>query len=485
MTATGPPATDRRSSASPFGFKLLAAKADVFWARRRRKPSGHAPGERLIELEPNAIGRLGERLTRGAALITGTNGKTTTATLAADVVRRGGIRPVHNELGDNMDGGVATSLLIAARLRGGIKGDIGVFEVDEPCLQRVSDQLHPRVILLGNLFRDRYDRFGQMQMVADQWGKLLTDLKQPSAVVLNADDPLVATLGEGLANAIYYGIEDRSLPQDVTPRLPAPEQGLDVKRCSRCGSGLQFDIRFLSQLGHYSCNGCGLRRPRPHVYVQSVVLRGGSATQLRLCNPEGTRDICLRLPGLHNVYNALGAAALGTALGIGLDDIAAALETAAPTWGRGERFTARRRRVTLTYLKNPVGANAIIRALTGEADSFDVLGVVGPQVHHGQDVSWLWDADFEALAPHVGSVTCSGLYGGELALRLKYAGVPRERIVIEPDVAAGLERALTMSSGRVHALCTSTSALYGLRAALLKRQSLRGRLELTLRTLRS
>jgi UDP-N-acetylmuramyl tripeptide synthase len=197
------------------------------------------------------------------------------------------------------------------------------------------------------------------------------------------------------------------------------------------------------------------------------------------------RDICFRLPGLHNVYNALGAAALGTALGIGLDDIAAALETAAPTWGRGEHLTVRRRRVTLTYLKNPVGANAIFRALTGEPDSFDVLGVTGHQVHHGQDFSWLWDTDFETLAPHVGSATCSGLYGGELALRLKYAGVPPERIVIEPDVAVGLDHALMMGGGRLHGLCTSMSALYELRAALLQRQSLRGRLELRARTLLS
>lgn len=451
---------ERSAGVWPFSFKLAAARSAVAWARWRGRPAGHAAGAMLIKLDPSAIARLAARLDQGSVAISATNGKTTTATLTATLTRHVGMETVNNELGDNMPGGLATSLLLAARPRNRIRGEIGVFEVDEPGLPEVAHQLQPRVILLGNLFRDRFDRFGALERMAADWGRLLRNHAHRSRIILNADDALVGPLGQDGADCLYFGIEDTSCA------LPAREYEAEPRRCRRCAQPFRFTAHFLSHLGHYGCPSCGRCRPAPHVFAQEIDLRGPHETSMRLHTPNGSRLLHLRLGGLHNVYNALGAAAVGHALGIGLDQIVSALGQAEPVWGRGEEFVLEGRRVTVTSMKNQVSANSMIRTLAGGEAPIDLLGVLNDTWRYGPDVSWLWDADFERLAPFVRSATCSGARAIDLALRLKYAGVRSEEILVEPDMGAGVDGALQHCNGELYALANYQGML-PLRGALL------------------
>ncbi len=403
-------------------------------SRMRGGGATSAPGKVLMRLAPRAIGELGARLERGSVLISATNGKTTTATMAASILQRAGIELVHNQAGANMAGGIATTLLDAARPHGRMAGELGLFEVDELWLASLAAQLHPRAILLGNLFRDQLDRYGELDAIADSWVQLLRE--RDAQLVANADDPLLADLGRERLGTTFFGVEDDALA------LPGMAHAADAKHCRRCGAPYAFDAIYLGHLGHYHCPSCGQERPHPSVTARNVRLEGVRAARFTLGTPMGEAEVSLALPGLYNVYNALAAAALATALEIPLETIAAGLAATQAAFGRAETVAlADSRELRILLVKNPAGANEVLRTLALEPGEHDILGVLNDQIADGRDVSWIWDADFELLAGRVRVATCSGSRAADLATRLKYAGVEPARIRVQPDLEAALREA--------------------------------------------
>jgi len=454
--------------------KLALARAVGALSRLRGGGATSAPGKVLMRLDPGAIAALGARLRRGSVLVSGTNGKTTTAAMAVGIFEQAGIPLVHNRAGANMAGGVAAALLAAARPRGGIAGELGCFEVDELWLDTVADQLHPRAILLGNLSRDQLDRYGELETIAERWGHDL-DARR---LVLNADDPLIADLGREDQRTLYFGVEDDSLA------LPGMAHAADAKHCRRCGAPYAFESIYLGHLGHYRCSSCGQHRPTPTVTASSVTLEGLRAARFTLRTPAGEAEIALGLPGLYNVYNALAAAALATALEVGLESIVAGLEDAKAAFGRAETVSlsvshagagsqtpATPRELRILLVKNPAGANEVLRTLALEPGEHDLLGVLNDNIADGRDVSWIWDADFELLTGRVRRFTCSGTRAPDLAVRLKYAGIDPASIAVQSDLAAALGRAARDrpdSRAPLYALPTYT-AMLALREILIER----------------
>ncbi len=445
--------------------KIFAARAIGELARRTGRGGGTSlPGKVLMRFEPHAIGELAGRMPGGSAVISATNGKTTTAAMAASVLERTGLRLVHNRAGANMAGGVASSLLYAARPGGGIAGELGLFELDEFWLDRVAPELDPRALLLSNLFRDQLDRYGELEAIADRWADVVAQLSPGALLVLNADDPLVADLGRDYAGSShgdqpragvsYFGIEDHGMA------MPEMQHAADSKHCRRCGAAYGYEAIYLGHLGRYRCPRCGQERPAPAVAAEQVELDGTRATRFRLRTPSGSAQISLPLPGLYNVYNALGAAALCLSLGVGLETIAAGLGDVQAAFGRAERVTIEGTSLSILLVKNPAGANELVRTLVLEPGELDILGVLNDRAADGRDVSWIWDADFEILAPRVRLMTCAGTRAAELGLRFKYAGIPPERLRIVPKLAEALDEALADArGGRLFALPTYTALL--------------------------
>jgi lipid II isoglutaminyl synthase (glutamine-hydrolysing) len=446
--------------------KVAAARAAGAVSRRAGRGGTSLPGKLLMRLEPHAIGRLAARLPRGSAVISATNGKTTTAAMVAAILERGGTRLVHNRAGANMAGGVASALLSAARRDGRLAGDTGLFEVDEFWLGQVVDELRPRALVLANLFRDQLDRYGELDTIADRW--LDVCARTDADLVLNADDPTVADLGRargGDAAApgiVFFGVEDDAIA------LRQMQHAADAKHCRRCGAPYRYEAIYLGHLGRYVCDNCGARRPEPSVAASDVVLEGVRGARFTLRAPGGERAIALPLPGLYNVYNALGAAALALTLGASLDDVAAGLHAVSPAFGRAETVRLAGREMSILLVKNPAGANEVLRTLALEPGEHDLLAILNDNVADGRDVSWVWDADFEVLAGRVRRVTCSGTRAAEMALRLKYAGVEEARIAVASGLDDGLDRALADGDGRLFALPTYT-AMLGLRDLLVAR----------------
>ena len=299
--------------------------------------------------------------------------------------------------------------------------------------------------------------------------------------MLNADDPLLADLGREHPRAVYFGMEDDSLA------LAGMAHAADAKHCRRCGAPYVFDAIYLGHLGRYHCASCGQSRPMPAVTAGDVHLEGVRAARFTLATPAGRAEVSLALPGLYNVYNALAAAALASALEVPLESIAAGLAGTRAAFGRAETVTvsvpaarsdgadapAGTRELRILLVKNPAGANEVLRTLALEPGEHDLLGVLNDHIADGRDVSWIWDADFELLAGRVRRATCSGTRAADLAARLKYAGIDPERIEVREDLAGALRERRSRPAGQrqrapLFALPTYT-AMLALRELLVAR----------------
>jgi UDP-N-acetylmuramyl tripeptide synthase len=454
------------SGSAAFRAKLALSRAAGALSRRSGRGGGTTlPGRLLLRMAPDAIARLGSELSGGATIVSATNGKTTTAGMIATALRAAGRDPVHNRAGSNMTWGVATALLEQ-------KGDEGLFEVDEAWLPRVADDLQPRLVVLGNLFRDQLDRYGELEHLADEWGTAVARHAGATEFALNADDPLIADLGRDSdltrrPGVTYFGIEDTS------QALPELQHAFDAKHCRRCGEPYEYELAFVGHLGHYRCPSCGADRPAPDVAATRIELEGMTGSRIEVRTPEGRARLHLPIPGLYNVYNALAAITAALRLGLPLADVASSLESMRAVFGRVETVPVGGKEVSILLIKNPAGANEILRTLLLEAGpepepTLDLWVALNDRIADGRDISWVWDADFELLAGRVRRVTCAGTRAPEMALRLKYAGISPDAIDVDPEIAKSIDRAVDSADGRLFALPTYT-ALLELRTLLSRR----------------
>jgi UDP-N-acetylmuramyl tripeptide synthase len=429
--------------------RLLARLARATSRRVGRSGGTTAPGRVLLKASPRALQRMSRELDAGSVLVSATNGKTTTAAMIAAALERGGRALVHNRAGSNMSWGVATALLDAGRER----GQLGLFEVDEAWLLAVARDVNPRLLLLSNLFRDQLDRYGELELLADRWAELVAELDGQARFVLNADDPLVADLGRERSGVTYFGVEDDS------QALPGMQHAADSKHCRNCGHAYEYEAIYLGHLGRYRCPNCGRARPEPQVAATGVELEGMKGSRFTLRTPEGALTLRLPLPGLYNVYNAVAAAATALELGASLATVGEALEGFGGAFGRVETIPIDGRQLSILLIKNPAGANEVLRTLTLEQGELDLWMALNDNIADGRDVSWIWDADFEVLAGRARRVTCSGTRAEEMALRLKYAGIDSE-LDVERDLGDSLDAAVRNAAGQhIYALPTYTALL--------------------------
>jgi lipid II isoglutaminyl synthase (glutamine-hydrolysing) len=418
------------------------------------------PGKMVWKVDPGAVDALARRLREGVAVVSATNGKTTTTAMAAEILGTGR-RLAWNRAGANLMSGVASALVAGGR------ADLGLFEVDEGALPEALERTRPRVVALGNLFRDQLDRYGELEIVADRWREAVSLLPVETTLIVNADDSIVGDLAEGRDRAVRFGLDD---PRQARAGL---QHAADSKYCIRCGAPYRFAAAYVGHLGDYHCDVCGHERPPLDVAARAIELRGLRASRFTLATPTGETDIELALPGLYNVYNATAAASLCLAVGASLEDVRAGLVRFNAAFGRFERIPAGGKSILLLLIKNPAGANEVVRTL--ETGIPPVLVVaLNDAIADGQDVSWIWDVDFEPLLEHVGCLIATGDRAAELGLRMRYGGLPEERLEVVPS----LERALDLGLSRIEAgtdlvVLPTYTAMLALRGVLASRGDVR------------
>jgi UDP-N-acetylmuramyl tripeptide synthase len=441
-------------------FALTGAKLARIALRATGRGATTLPGLVALKVDPAVAGDIGGQLPKGVILVTGTNGKTTTSRMLADIVRLAGWRPVHNRSGSNLARGIATALVADSTWRGHPRGDGAVFEVDEASIVAVARLVRPKVLVITNLFRDQLDRYGELDTVARRMRDAAAALPADATLVLNADDPIVNLVGESFSGKIVrFGIDDDRvrglLAQNVS----------DLTHCPRCRARLRYARVVLGHEGDYRCPNCGFARPRPDVGATRVE-SDAEGTTLALGAGEGA-VVRVPLPGVYNAYNALAAIAAAHGAGLGADVAARAIGAFRPAFGRLERVDADGRRLRLVLVKNPAGFNAAVGALISAPGSIRLLAALNDLDADGRDVSWIWDADFEALAPRVEWAVVTGLRARDLALRLKYAGLARERMSVVDGWAPAVRDTLGRSRAGDDVVVLATyTAMLALRRTL-------------------
>ncbi len=415
---------------------MLGSRTAGRLARRAGFSGTSLPGLVAERVAPGIGARLAADL-GPVTLVSGTNGKTTTARTLAAILRRTGHAVVANASGANLSQAVTSALVARAELTGaGLRrpGGYGVFEVDEAALPTLVTGLAIDQLLLTNLFRDQLDRFGETDRILRLWRPVLDELPPGVGVVYCADDPRLAALVGNVPAARGYGFGEAP---DVAA---AGEVTADVSTCPACAADLLSEWTSIAHLGAYRCPSCGFARPVPWLTVRIVDSAGvagqtlgfrwaaeglgevaeGTTLAPRMPGLPGGPELTarVRLVGTANAYNAAAAVAAAVNVGIGRAEAVGALDGLGGPFGRWETLEIDGRLVVLSLVKNPASLDEVTRA--GSAAPVDGIVFAFNDAHaDGRDVSWYWDVDPTALVPgRVFAIT--GTRAPDFLLRLRY-----------------------------------------------------------------
>ncbi len=436
---------------------VLAAKTVLKAVKFLNIGSGtNLPGRIALKISPDILSAVISKTNPHIICVTGTNGKTTTSGFISSIYAKNGSKVVSNKFGANMLTGIISSVIENCSLLGNLNAEVCVFECDEAYLEKIFDFITPDYLIVTNLFRDQLDRYGELETTAQKIRRATekTAKVKPLTLLLNADDPLVARITNSKnIEKLYFGIKDVKNINDVKNVSSPPEASV-----CECGNDLLYSKNFYGQLGQYYCT-CGKKHPVNNFEADVTVLPDSSDIVISGQNNTPV-SIKLKMPGLYNVYNALAATALCLSDKIGAEVITAALEDYSTVFGRSEELVINGKKVLIQLIKNPVGASEVLKTAADDKNS-RMLIMINDNYADGRDVSWLWDADFELIANHGKPVVTSGVRASDMAVRLKYAGIASENIVIEENINKALNTSLNMlkENEKLYVLPTYTALL--------------------------
>lgn len=404
-----------------FYISLIIAKLAYLAIKLRNKSSGTSfVGMLTLKICPDFLKHCKKYIKKDIVTVTGTNGKSTTSGLMAHILEVNEQKVIHNLEGANMLTGVAN--MFALGIRPFKHYDYAVIESDEAYLTKLYDYLKSDYLVVTNLFRDQLDRYGELNTTAE-FIKNAIDKNPDLKLVLNADDPLVATF-DRTKYAVYYGFENVK----CSTKSNAPSE---VFNCS-CGHPLEYSKQFFAQQGHYFCPNCGYKRHKCDYPADVEVFEDYSIIKLK------EYEFKFNLTGLYNAYNALASIAFGYELGLDAEQIQKALDSYRSIFGRTEKRIINGNPALIQLIKNPTGASEVLKTVDLNSN---IVIAINDNYADGRDISWLWDSDFEQLKDAKKLVITSGIRANDMATRLKYAGIPQERIIIEPNIKKAIEKA--------------------------------------------
>jgi len=396
------------------------------------------PGKIARKISPDILSYLVNQTKKEILVVTGTNGKTTTSGFIAGILKADGRKTVHNRRGANMLDGLTTAVVSESSLFAELNPDNCLLEIDEAYLPKAVDEFTPDVILVTNLFRDQLDRYGELNTTAKKIDQAIekTSKIKPPKILLNADDPIVSSLGGNFdENKSYYGFDDiKFVNQDEN--ISSPQETTNCK----CGERYNYNKVFYGHLGHFYCS-CGHKRPIPQVSATAVIDVNNSKLTINSQQHE-IFSVNINMPGLYNAYNALSAITMALELGISIENIKKGLENYSTVFGRAETLFMNGKKVITQLIKNPIGATEVLRTVKDDT-SGRLLIIINDNYADGRDVSWLWDANFELLSNYNKTVIVSGVRATDMAVRLKYAGIKSENIIIIENIKKALEKSLS------------------------------------------
>lgn len=389
------------------------------------------PGLVMSKVDRDVLRSIMRNVKFGSIVITGTNGKTTTARLISSILDRNGYTVLSNASGSNLERGILSSLVEHVDWRGNVEGDIAVLEIDEAELKNVIDKIYCRRLVVTNLFRDQLDRYGELNKLRSLVGESVSKLDTGTRLILNADDPLVRSLDRFASTDVeisFFGMNDNlgSLIKDDVR---------DVPNCVICQKRIAYSNYYYSHLGNYKCEECGFERAKPDLSIKTLHLRGMNGSEFELDGREYTGwQMYIPIPGLFNIYNVLGALLAVENLEINQDLLIDSLVKFKPVFGRFEKFNLAGKDCFLMLSKNPTGFNEMIKIVLDSNELINVVFILNDNYADGKDISWIWDVNFESVKNRINWMAAAGNRAEELLLRLKYANLEMDRVGLEKDM---------------------------------------------------
>ena len=428
-----------------FYLSLIIARWAYIGIKLLNKSSGTSfVGMLTLKICPNFLSHCSKYIRKDIVTITGTNGKSTTSGIIAHILETANQKIIHNLKGANMLTGVAN--VFALTVRPFERFDFAVIESDEAYLTKLYDYMKSDYLVVTNLFRDQLDRYGELNTTASFIKNAIAknpDLK----LILNADDPLVATF-DNTKYAVYYGFENVEYDCNYEHKSNAPAE---VFNCP-CGEPLEYSKRFFAQEGHYYCTKCGYKR---HKCDYSANVKVYNDYSEMIVNNKGIDyKFIVNLAGLYNAYNALAAIAFAFEKGLNQVEIQKALDTYHAIFGRTEKRIINGNQTVIQLIKNPTGASEVLKTVDLNSN---IVVAINDNYADGRDISWLWDSDFEQLKDARQLVITSGIRANDMATRLKYAGIPQDKIIIEPNIKKAID--IATSAGKTTILPSYTALL--------------------------
>lgn len=426
-------------------FTVFICKIFIFVLRCLGKKATSAPGKLAFRLYPDILRECGKRLNGKIIAVMGTNGKTTTNNLLADCFEKSGKRVACNRIGANMDEGALVAFLDKTTLFGKLKADCACLEMDEGWAEYILNFITPDIIVVGNLFRDQLDRYGEIETTMGFIKKAIE--KAPNAtLLLNADDPLTVALAKDFKNEKkYFGIKNAVKTQTDNIK--------ENTFCPVCSKPLKYNFYQFSQLGDWYCD-CSFKRPEIDFSAENISL----FPEIRFDVKETTLSLNTR--GIYNVYNALAVVSCAYLCEIDCEAIKKAFNEYVTQTGRMQSVLINHKKIYLILAKNPTGFNQSVYSVLEDDQEKDIVICINDMRSDGRDVSWLWDVDFESLKrDDVLSYTTSGTRYADMALRLKYAGIDSKDIKPAHNLKPRLKELISITDRPLYILANYT-ALY-------------------------
>jgi len=433
-------------------FAILLCKLLRFASRVLHRGGTAMPGRFALKLCPDLLDVLACQVKSVA--ITGTNGKTTSARMIEEAFAEQGLSYLTNRSGANLIDGITTEFVMNSTLFGRVKKDYAVIECDEAAARKVFPRLKPRVVVVTNLFRDQLDRYGEVTHTLENIREALKGAPE-ALLCLNADCSLTASLADDLPNKVrWFGIEQGAAPSREKPEIS------DATHCIRCKTEYEYDYISYGHLGGFRCPNCGYRRHKADYAVIDIAEQRPDGSDIVMEVGGEKQLVTVNLPAMYNIYNAAGAVAAVSEMGLGSKAAVDALAKFHCGFGRMETFDlAGGTRMML--VKNPAGCNQVIEYLQTMKEKFVLVICLNDRAADGRDISWIWDADFEglsALAGRLDQVIVSGDRAEDMRVRIKYAGVDDSFIRAERDYET-LVRSLEQETRPVCMMPTYTAML--------------------------
>ena len=417
-------------------FAVAVCKASRAVLHRIGRGGTSFPGKAAMVLKKDLLTVVSQDV--ASIVVTGTNGKTTTAAMLENVLRCAGLETVSNRSGANLLSGVTAELAACTDWRGRAVKHYAVIECDEGALHQVVPLLRPKVIIVTNLFRDQLDRYGEVMHTLEAVRRGIEQV--PEAVLcLNADDSLTASLALDLPNPVAWfgigiGVEAGDPEQNSGQDFGNEESSVsDARYCIRCGTEYVYSFRTFAHLGGFRCPACGYARPDPDVEITSIDSMDYTGTRVHMRFEKrsvGMVPVNIAAPALYNIYNAAAAACSAQAAGISLQAVLKALASTSGAFGRMETFEPGGAAAQMILVKNPAGCNQALDYLCSLKKPYALILCLNDRDADGHDISWIWDVDYEKLCQHpfLQGIYVWGIRAEDLQLRLKYAGIPESRI---------------------------------------------------------